>query len=696
MNEDIKSAIKSGDLILFLGAGASKTSRDRSGKLLLDGYQLAAQLAKEASLPYSDENLTVVYSAVRNKLQSRLDVFLESCLRHARPSSEYLTIAEFVWRRIYTLNIDDALDTALIKVSNQNVEKFIANDNIKDQDQFFSRLDYIKLNGSIDRLSDGIIFSPAEYAKATARTMPWYEQSASDFLGHPFLFIGTALDEPLLKYHIERYKELHGKQAGISFVITPSATEIQKLDLLNYNIHHVSGTLEDFTTWLKGEFPKPPTMKDVAIANVPQLAAILGNGENKKGYAELFEGVTLVRRSLLVSGGELIQSDQIRNFYKGFYPTWSDILMEVPADLEVLDVVVAAITNIPSSQPLLPIIGPAGSGKSTILMQAALRLSEISGHAVYHLSEPLEDLPGTLKAIEESSPESISSIFVAIDNLDASADDINAAFSIASFPRIKIFGAERENIWSRRASGKLRNLTIQPIFIRDFSEKDAVAILDKIEKYGSWTRLAQLKPKERLNELMVRARKQLLIAMWEATAGRGFEKIVEDDYTSLRSDDERLFMLIVGLATVNRASASEELIKRALISVGLLGQLPSFERNLAGIVLHDHAKFSVRHPVYVHHLIDHVVDPNMMDRATRGLLAAFSQYSSPVIKHITKKEARIYKGIINHNFLRMALKGKKSLIIGLYKSLEKNSSRMAFSGCNMDLLTGTSESIRRR
>ncbi|MGF6787187.1 SIR2 family protein [Paraburkholderia sp. 35.1] len=675
MNEDIKAALTTGRLTLFLGAGASKSCKSRTGAPLLDGVQLAEALAAEAALPYEQESLSVVYSAARSKLQSRLDTFLESKFRHARPSPEYLALAEFAWRRIYTLNIDDALDKALAQRSKQNVETFIASDSIKNQDQVFERLDYIKLNGSIDRLSDGIIFSSAEYAKATGKALPWYEQTASDFVENPFLFVGTKLDEPLLKFHIERYKEINGKKNGVSFALTPSVSEIQRIDLASYNIFHISGTLLDFTNWLNSNFKKPILAWDLATESIPQLAVLKSDAAKAPGYAALFENVTLVRPDFLPRETTNVSDGQIRDFYKGFYPTWDDILNQVPAELDVLQAILSALDNLTPSACILPIVGPAGSGKSTALMQVALRLSVRLDQAVYHIAEPVDDLLGTLKAIEEACTDNIKRIYVAIDNLDAFSDDLVVALSHRQVSRIYVIGAERENVWARKTKSKLRRFAAKEVVISEFSHGDAIKLLEKIQEYGSWTRLGKLTPEARIDELMIRSRKQLLIALWEATAGIGYEKIIQKDYRSLHTDNDRIFMLIIGLATVNRAFVPTELLNRTLIQLGLLRQAPSLLENLAGIVRAEGGKYSVRHPIYARYLMDKIVDPILTERAVRALLGAFSIYPAPVIQHISKKEARIYKGIINHNFLRNVLHGKKKVILGLYQSLEKKFER---------------------
>ena len=102
MNKDIELSIKNGELVLFLGAGASRKCKTNSGDDLFDGRALAEELARRASMDYSDEDLEDVYGAVRDAMGARLDSILEELFRHVSPSDEYSALAEFAWRRIYT------------------------------------------------------------------------------------------------------------------------------------------------------------------------------------------------------------------------------------------------------------------------------------------------------------------------------------------------------------------------------------------------------------------------------------------------------------------------------------------------------------------------------------------------------------------------------------------------------------------
>ncbi|QEO77837.1 SIR2 family protein [Pseudomonas brassicacearum] len=670
MNGSILSSIKKGDLILFLGAGASANCKNNESPILMSG-ELASKIASLASLPYDNENLDVVYEAGKEILGVRLDQFLESSFNHITPSADYEMLAKYVWRRIYTLNIDTGLDRALARLSSQNINKLSASDPYIDPSPFFESLEYIKLNGTADRMQDGVIFSASEYAKATASHLPWYSQCASDFVRSPILFIGTQLNEPLLKYHIERYKTLNPTPQGVSYLIARSATPIQIAALKRYKIEFIPGTLSDFTSWLSVEFPVPPTPRDVAQEKLPQLKEFAEkNTEEKERYIELFENVRVIKRE---NFDYLPKSNEatIKDFYKGFKPTWNDIVEGIPAKLDVLDDCIEKINNLDleTEKKLMPLIGPAGSGKTTLVKQICHHFCLIEGWGVYFIEGTPDNLIETLMAIEHASEH--SKVIVGIDSIEFLTDQLLSVLSSRKLSRTIMIASERESTWNRRARHTLQDYYQSPTFVREFSSNDAKKILLKLEQYGSWTRLGRMSENERTKELLNRSKKQLLIALLEATLGRGFERIIEEEFSAIKSDDEKILLAIVAIITDRRSNAPISLIDRALEKISILSGAAVISSGLAGIIHHQGGAMFARHPVYARFLIERAFDPSLTAKALNAVLQAFSDYKSPVIKHLKKTEATIYKSLINHKFLFESLKGKQELIIGTYSKLEK-------------------------
>lgn len=231
MNEIIKEAIANGTAVLFLGAGASHSSKNKNNDSVPMGEQLAVILCKASGITYNGEPLKKVYASAKKRLGLGLVRVLEDCLKHCKPSEEYNILASYSWARLYTINIDDSFENALLSNSPQNVNIRLNTSYVCPQDQSYRDVDFVKLNGCIKSPQDGFIFSAKEYASSAANATHWYKQVAYDYYNFQFIFIGTKLDEPLFQHMLELYQREVVQNPRRGYAITPSATEIEKDDL---------------------------------------------------------------------------------------------------------------------------------------------------------------------------------------------------------------------------------------------------------------------------------------------------------------------------------------------------------------------------------------------------------------------------------------------------------------------------------
>lgn len=329
MNTLLKNLIESGKVIIFLGAGASYGSQSFNRKNLPLGNQLAEMMAKEMGIEYENEDLSVVYSAYQSDFnEQQLSTFFKSIFSNCLPSSEYLELVDYPFPRIYTLNIDDALEKAFYKKvhGKRRLEIYNRNDRVSNFDSFYESTQLIKLNGDANRSDLGFIFSAAEYGQGSASEPFWYKQLGFDYSAYNFIFIGTQLKEPLFFHQVEKYKKLANLSSNnASFIITPDKlSPITLKDFERSNLHHINGTLHDFTEWLKKEFPNGLSAIDIVAKNKPELIDIL---KTKSVDINIFEGVFPVHPSRI----KLENTRDLKDFYNGFKPTWNDILEEVPA-----------------------------------------------------------------------------------------------------------------------------------------------------------------------------------------------------------------------------------------------------------------------------------------------------------------------------------------------------------------------------
>ena len=118
------------------------------------------------------------------------------------------------------------------------------------------------------------------------------------------------------------------------YVITSSASEIDKYHLRSLKLIHVPGALQDFAAWLKHEMPHPPTGWDLATARRPELRNIHGALTDVQKRA--LNSVTLVSADTLPRSERDKALGAIREFYKGSSHAGADILDGVPAELDFI------------------------------------------------------------------------------------------------------------------------------------------------------------------------------------------------------------------------------------------------------------------------------------------------------------------------------------------------------------------------
>jgi energy-coupling factor transporter ATP-binding protein EcfA2 len=669
MNSLIKKALLQGRLVLLFGAGASRGSLNSLKEEVPLGGQLAEILAKEMGETLADEELSEVYAAARSVLGGAVNDLLERHFKHCKPSLDYIELVKYPFFRIYSLNIDDAFETAFFQ-SNQSEKKFNVrqrNDNIVEPDQFFQTLDYIKLNGDINNIKNGFIFSPQEYGEGSATSPFWYEELARDYHKYTFVFIGTKLKEPLFQHQIAKYKAKSGSSHLKSYILIPSLSAIQINSLNDSNIEHIPGTLSDFVAWLKTEFTTPPTSSEIIANTRPELS--FEAGKSVKNIS-LFNVVTPVNRATLSLMDKDPERSKIRNFYKGFKPTWFDVLDGVPANLNKPDdfYIKNLSANKPKPLELYLILGTAGSGKSTALKQLALRLSEESDKSVYYL----EESSNILDVIQELDYRNDKPYYLFIDRINSISFDVSNIIKSSKTSKAIFVTSENSKIWKTRASGHLESLVTKACDISEISDLDADLILDKLKQYGYWTRLQKMPHSKRRLEILKKSKRQLLIGLIETTSGEGYIKIIQKDYKSIESDAEKFLLILSGLATTQGVAASEVTLTRALSYLRLNPNVYEISQSMDGLLQYRNGHVTTRHRVYIENLFQYYVSKSDLHAAISAYVRAFSVYRFPISKHISSSEFSIYKYLVNAKALKKLFKDDKDAIFSIYEKFEKD------------------------
>lgn len=266
----------------------------------------------------------------------------------------------------------------------------------------------VQLNGTIQDLPRDVTFSMTQYAERLAREEPIYTQLSAELLSHPFVFVGTKLDEAPLWQHIQLRSTRGGSGLGElrpkSFLVTPHLDKARQVALSQYNVEWIQMKTDQFTADILSKL-EGTNQKGIHAISVRSAAAT--NNE-----------LVIPEVSKLV-GGQLIRTD----FLLGSEPVWSDIqsgraiLRESDQDLfeKVKD-----LRNGKGARGIVLLTGTAGSGKSTALMRIALRLSSAGVQVGWVDRESEVSLRGIRHALQNAGAPEV----MAIDDADLLGVDL--------------------------------------------------------------------------------------------------------------------------------------------------------------------------------------------------------------------------------------------------------------------------------
>ena len=117
-----------------------------------------------------------------------------------------------MWRRIFTLNIDDAVEAAYEKVKGHQVPDPKTHRAPYTEASDINSVQVVHIHGWTRHPEDGYIFSLADYATAMGPSSPWTTVLAHTLATEPFIVAGTSLEEPDLEYFLSgRRRTLYEK-----------------------------------------------------------------------------------------------------------------------------------------------------------------------------------------------------------------------------------------------------------------------------------------------------------------------------------------------------------------------------------------------------------------------------------------------------------------------------------------------------
>ena len=538
-----------GNVVFFAGAGFSIGARNTMGTDPPLGAELARILARECGWLYNGEDLPSVYDQAQKHLGSKeLQDVLARYYRDCKPADWHIQLSFLQWYRIYTTNIDDVLEQVYKGHAAQRVDLITCPTSYEDPDQWYDRVQSVHLHGSVLDPAKGYTFTLEDFAGQTAMPNPWYQAMADDMMTRAFLFVGTSLTESPFHHYLNlRSQRSRGAEEirAKAFVVSPNVSTIRRRQLEDNGFVVFEATGDEFFALLL------PLVQNL----VPDRLTLLKNRYPHQ-LAAISQGL-LSEQSELLRQFDFVTPNpppDVRGrtrslFFEGAEPTWEDIATNLDAPREVTAQFLTQITDAPENVNALLLIGHAGSGKSTLLKRLAVELSR-AGHSVYFMKSPERLNRNPISSFLNSA--SAKRTFFFFDEAVAHVDILEALVSHHPEWTVTFLLAERPHVILPRLAG-LTHLKPIVLDMPPLTRADSESIIRKLSDFGRLGKLQGKSWADQLREFLSRSKKQLLVAMKEATLGKGFNVILTNEFYSLASDGARLIYTITCLAYMHGA-----------------------------------------------------------------------------------------------------------------------------------------------
>ena len=360
------AALGAGQYNLLLGAGSSMDSRNSFGTLpsgegLKDELCAVTGAEKKHSLQRVFELLTP------EQVSKHVTQRLSECV----PGDTPKLMKKFLWKRMFTWNIDDVIENTYdIQPNRQRLTPPVHYNDDFTEAQSLTEVMLIHLHGTVQMPEKGYVFSRDNYIQQLRTINTWMSVLSTFIHSEPFIIAGTTLDEIDLDYYLSFRTDVTAREdRGPSIFVTADDDAVTAALCKKHNLLHFVGWTSHFMRYCSATLPNPPTPEEL----IPQEERkLLPAGISKAVVRAFHSDFELVPASAKAS--------DTSRFQYGHTPTWSDLSANLdisrPIVSRLLVMIEAMLKDDTSPAQLLLLTDNAGTGKTTIVRRVAFELAK--------------------------------------------------------------------------------------------------------------------------------------------------------------------------------------------------------------------------------------------------------------------------------------------------------------------------------
>jgi cold shock CspA family protein len=543
-----------GNVILFLGAGASVGAQHPQGKPIPTGKQLANALVKEyLGSEYSGISLIKAAEFSIAQVHSLYTVqdFIASLFSDFSPAAFHKLIPTFIWKSIVTINYDLIIERAYDQQDRlQNISPFLKNSqNIEEKLKIPNTIPYIKLHGCISATRDEqipLILTTEQYLTHRKYRNHLFERFTQAATHYPVIYVGTNLEDFDIRA-IWQDLMIDKEVLPRSYIISPNMSPAEKTfwESTYPFLSYIDMSFKDFLSEIDSNINKE--FRGLATIREPYQHPICKHFTSGEQTVKENVQLLLSRDALYINQELKPTSLQPQQFYKGYYNDFSPVINNYDIRRTITDNIISEIFLTEEAkgnkEEFYLIKGHAGSGKTILLQRIAWDAATMLDKICLWLDTILLPEYNALIDLYKLCNERI---YVIADPIHKYQETIDSWLTKARGDKLPltIIGAERNSEWNITCRD-LHPYVTEQYELKYLNDHEIELILKKLAEYKSLGYLESLPFDKQKEALVQRAHSQLLVALYEVTFGKPFEDILYDEYKSITSPQAQSLYLTV-------------------------------------------------------------------------------------------------------------------------------------------------------
>jgi tetratricopeptide (TPR) repeat protein len=616
--------IRAGNVVLFLGAGASFGATAISDpKKPPNGVALAKLLAdKFLGGQAADKSLSLVAEYCNATADVRtVQRFISELFSRFEPGEFHKKIASFRWVALVTTNYDQILEKAYAANSARMQTPIPILRNIDRVDQELREKDKVallKLHGCVTMVDDDqipMILTIDQYITHKTGRNKLFNRFTELAGEYTVVFVGYQLEDPNIRAILMEL-DVTGMSRPTHYVVTPNVSALDQMVWARKKIVALDGTFEQFIDKIDASIPSALRSVHTRSNSHPIAVRFSTHATPSQSLVSFLEN-----DALYIHAGMPVERADPKAFYRGASYGWSAHFADFDAkrnitDTVLTDVVLADESKRPRKTDVYLLKGYAGSGKTVALKRIALEAGTTFSKPTIFLRadarfgiEPIAELCGLLG----------ERLFLFIDGAARRSGDLDFLIRDARGRKLALtfILAERSNEWNIECQS-LETFIDDVFEMRGLASNEVDFMLQKLREADALGVLKGKTDQEQQQAFNDYADRQLLVALYEITSGAPFSDIVYNEYRNIVGDQAKRIYLVV--CALNRLGVPVRagLVKR-VTGISLSDFKTSFFAPLESIVLTEpytpaaDTAYRARHPSIAQIVFQRAL-PNELER----------------------------------------------------------------------------------